>query len=111
MSDGTFCIRRRQPKAKEEESLTAQLPKKSAFDALLDGDNLPPPKTKASLEDVVNGRATTRRRKVAGDMNELKVQSKRMKRLKDYDKMLKAFKYSAALDMVLKKVSSPHFSI
>lgn len=44
---------------------------------------------------------------MAGDVNELKVESKRKKRLKDYDQMLKAFKYSAALDLVLKKVNLP----
>jgi len=34
------------------------------------------------------------------------LESKRRKQLRDYDKMLKAFKYSAALDLVLKKVNS-----
>lgn len=111
MADGTFSIRRRQPKAKEEETLTARLPKKSAFEALLDGDNLPPTKEKVkggagiSSASVSSGRPSiAQRRPALGDANEMKVESKRKKRLRDYDKMLKAFKYSAALDLVLKKV-------
>lgn len=42
--------------------------------------------------------------KPVGDVDELKVESKRKKRLRDYDKLLKNFKYSAALDSVLRKV-------
>lgn len=39
-----------------------------------------------------------------GDVNEFKVESKRKKRLREYDRLLKGFKYSAALDSVLRKV-------
>lgn len=38
--------------------------------------------------------------------NELRIESSRQKRLKPYDRFLKAFKYSAALDSVLGKVRS-----
>ena len=47
--------------------------------------------------------------KPIGDFDELKVESRRKKRLRDYDRFLKNFKYSAALDAVLRKVSILHF--
>lgn len=94
MSEGTFCIRRRQPKASEDESAAAAVPQKDALQALLDGDNLQ--KSTAAKGKV----------RMVGDANELRVESKRRKVLRDYDKLLKSFKYSAALDAVLKKVSS-----
>jgi len=94
MADGTFSIRRRQPKASEEAAAAAKAPKKDALQALLDGDSLASKKTSAKGKS-----------RPVGDPNELRVESKRRKRLKDYDKLLKAFKYSAALDAVLKKAS------
>lgn len=42
-----------------------------------------------------------------GDANEFRIESKRTKRLKDYDRFLKGFKYSAALDSVLRKNVPP----
>lgn len=42
--------------------------------------------------------------KAKGDPNELVVEQRRRRRLKDYDRLLKTFKYSAALDAVLRKV-------
>lgn len=97
MQEGTFSIRRRQPKASEEERATAALPQKDAFQALLDGDNI--------LQSNKSAPAIKKKIRIVGDANELKVESKRRKVLRDYDKLLKAFKYSAALDAVLKKVS------
>ena len=76
----------------------AKAPKKDALQALLDGDTL------ASKKASAKGKS-----RPVGDPNELRVESKRRKRLKDYDKLLKAFKYSAALDAVLKKASPLHF--
>jgi U3 small nucleolar RNA-associated protein 15 len=94
MGDGTFSIRRRQPKASEEAAAAVKAPKKDAFQALLDGDTLPSSK----------GVSAKGKSRPIGDTDELRVEAKRRKRLKDYDKLLKAFKYSAALDAVLKKV-------
>ena len=100
MADGTFSIRRRQPKASEETAAAAKAPKKDAFQALLDGDTLGPsrfpPKGKS---------------RPVGDPNEFRVESKRRKRLKDYDKFLKEFKYSAALDAVLQKAGDHCFFV
>ena len=98
MGDGTFSIRRRQPKASEEAAAAAKAPKKDAFQALLDGDTLPSSK----------GVPAKGKSRPIGDPDELRVEAKRRKKLRDYDKFLKAFKYSAALDAVLKKAGSHH---
>ena len=95
MSDGTLSVRRRQPKASEGSTVDALRP--DVFESFL-GSTVPR-----------IGRGTVRGKvqpKPLGDVNELWVESKRKKRLKDYDKLLKGFKYSAALDSVLRKVRS-----
>ncbi|KAH9045420.1 WD40-repeat-containing domain protein [Lactarius pseudohatsudake] len=47
------------------------------------------------------------RSKPVGDVDEFKVESKRRRRLKAYDRYLKGFKYSAALDSALQKKVPP----
>jgi U3 small nucleolar RNA-associated protein 15 len=42
-------------------------------------------------------------------VDEFKVESRRRRRLKEYDRLLKGFKYSAALDSALRKVSTDLF--
>ena len=44
------------------------------------------------------------RSKPVGDVNEIKIEGRRKKRLREYDRLLKSFKYRAALDSVLSKV-------
>ena len=44
------------------------------------------------------------RGKPVGDVNEIKIEGRRKKRLREYDRLLKSFKYRAALDSVLSKV-------
>jgi len=93
MSDGTLSVRRRQLKATEGSAVDLRLPGvfESSFEATVPGI----------------GQGTARGKvhpKPTGDVNELRVESKRRKRLNDYDKLLKSFKYSAALDSVLRKV-------
>ena len=39
-----------------------------------------------------------------GDVNEIKIEGLRKKKLREYDRLLKSFKYGAALDSVLSKV-------
>jgi U3 small nucleolar RNA-associated protein 15 len=92
MSDGTLSVRRRQPKASEGSTVDVLRP---GIESLLG----------AAVPDI--GQGTVRGKvqpKPKGDVNELRVEGKRRKRLKDYDKFLKGFKYSAALDSVLRKV-------
>lgn len=91
MSDGTLSIRRRQSKKSEENSGLV-----GSGDLLFFGEQ---------LASIGQGRLKDRSRpKRKGDPNELVVEQRRRKRLKEYDRLLKAFKYSAALDAVLKKV-------
>jgi hypothetical protein len=88
MSDGTLSVRRRQPKATETEGEQVN---SSDIYADIPGDLKPA--TRRSLPKTTRG---------AG---ELRMVTQPVKKLKEYDKLLKAFKYSAALDTVLKKVS------
>lgn len=95
MADGTLSVRFRRPKAMELVGLG------SAHATAVSGMLNP------SFQGV--GRGTIReksRPRPIGDADEFRVESRRTKRLKDYDKLLKGFKYSAALDAVLRKVSS-----
>lgn len=78
MSDGTLSVRRRQPKGAEVHYMD------------ISGDLNP--LTRRSLP------------KATSDAGELRMVTQPVKKLKEYDKLLKAFKYSAALDSVLKKV-------
>lgn len=83
MADGTLSIRRRQYKP-EEADVTSDLTNFMGYETM-----------------KTNGIE----HKPFGDKDELRIESRRVKRLKEYDKLLKAFKYSAALDSVLRKVS------
>ncbi|KAJ3565735.1 hypothetical protein NP233_g7449 [Leucocoprinus birnbaumii] len=93
MSDGTLSIRRRQQKSSESQA------------ALLGfGDAL----FSEQLAGVGQGHVKNKSKvKPLGDANELMVERRRRKRLRDYDRLLKSFKYSAALDAVLKKNVPP----
>ena len=97
MADGTFSVRRRQPKATESAAYEQALAvaQAGAYDSLLTG----------VLPKI--GQGTTKgkgKAKPEGDVEEYKVEARRKKRLRHYDRYLKSFKYSAALDAVLKKV-------
>lgn len=99
MSDGTLSVRRRQPKASEpgsQDIFSIASLRSGAFESFLGG----------SLPTLGMGRVKEKKKsKPVGDIDELKVESKRKKRLREYDRLLKNFKYSAALDSVLRKVS------
>lgn len=103
MSDGTLSVRRRQPKASEENSAHGLLSEASLRAATLE-----------SFLGVSSGIGRPRVRdrtknKPVGDVDEFKVESRRRRRLKEYDRLLKGFKYSAALDSALRKVSTGLF--
>lgn len=101
MTDGTLSVRRRQPKASETASsdlLPNAALKAGAFESLLGG----------TLPSIGQRRVRDKAKsKSVGDVDEFKVESRRKKRLRDYDKMLKNFNYTAALDAVLGKVWAP----
>ena len=95
MSDGTLSVRRRQPKASEPGSEYATVLKTGTYETFLGG----------VLPSVGQGRVKSKSTsRPVGDANELRIESKRARRLREYDRLLKAFKYSAALDAVLQKV-------
>ncbi|CAL1700702.1 unnamed protein product [Somion occarium] len=99
MSDGTLSVRRRQPKASESSTNDIALSalKSGAFESFL-----------GNLPSIGQGRVKSKEKsKPIGDVDEFRVERKRKKRLKEYDRLLKTFKYSAALDSVLRKQVPP----
>ncbi|KAJ7700141.1 WD40-repeat-containing domain protein [Mycena rosella] len=101
MSDGTLSIRRRQPKASEtagDPAFSTAALRSGAFESFLG----------ASFPTLGQGSLKQKSKsKAVGDVDEFRVESRRVKRLKDYDRLLKSFKYSAALDSVLRKQVPP----
>jgi len=89
MSDGTLSVRRRQPKATKAQG--EQLNSSDVY-ADIPGD----------LRSIPR-----RLPKAMRDAGELQMITQPVKKLKEYDKLLKAFKYSSALDTVLKKNVPP----
>ena len=86
MSDGTLSVRRRQPKA-----------------TMAQGEQVDSSDVYADIPGDL--RSNPRKRpKAMRDAGELQMITQPVKKLKEYDKLLKAFKYSSALDTVLKKV-------
>jgi U3 small nucleolar RNA-associated protein 15 len=97
MSDGTLSVRRRQPKASEPGATSAAVAalRAGTFESFLGG----------AVSHIGAGSTRSRvKSKPAGDANEFRIEQKRKRRLREYDKLLKGFKYSAALDSVLRKV-------
>ncbi|KAH7914166.1 WD40 repeat-like protein [Hygrophoropsis aurantiaca] len=100
MTDGTLSVRRRNPKASET---GAELPhastlKSGTYDTFLGG----------TLPAIGQGRVKSKTKTMPlGDADELRIESRRTKRLREYDRLLKGFKYSAALDSVLRKGVPP----
>lgn len=91
MSDGTLSVRRRDAKASEALRET-----QSRLD-------LPTMLSDISLGHGPEGTPS----KISPDAGEQRLQAQISKKLKEHDKLLKNFKYSAALDSVLKKNVAP----
>ncbi|PWZ02487.1 WD40 repeat-like protein [Testicularia cyperi] len=93
MADGTLCIRKRDVKAAELERREAE---RAAMNA-------------GAYEYFMQGAAAHKQQGVnrvkAGD--DVRVDSIRKRKLQDYDKYLKAFRYSDALDAALRKGVPP----
>lgn len=106
MSDGTLSVRRRQPKASEssatDDPFSAASLRSGTFESFLGGTI--PNLGQLRIKDKTKARPV-------GDVDEFKVETKRRKRLKEYDRLLKTFKYSAALDSVLRKVRLSAFHL
>lgn len=101
MSDGTLSVRRRQAKASESSANDLFSPavlRTGAFESFL-----------GNLPTVGQGHVKSKQKaKPVGDVDELRVESKRARKLKEYDRFLKGFRYSAALDSVLRKVRNEY---
>lgn len=101
MSDGTLSVRRRDPKASEPAAagitLSADALRSGTFDSFLGG--VLPTIGERRLRKDVKGKS-----KKLDNVDEFRVESRRKKRLREYDRLLKSFKYGAALDSVLAKV-------
>lgn len=99
MTDGTLAVRRRDPKASEAAAAEAK-------QAALAGGSY---EYFAEMETVFGTGHVKPRGKdlpaVVGPADEFKVETKRKAKLREFDRFLKAFKYTAALDAGLKKVS------
>ncbi|KAH7887700.1 WD40 repeat-like protein [Phlebopus sp. FC_14] len=94
MADGTLSVRRRQRKTGDSGVNYGNALGSGTYESLLGG----------TLPMIGQGRVKSKTRsKPLGDVDELKVESRRARRLKEYDRFLKNFKYSAALDSVLRK--------
>lgn len=98
MTDGTLSIRRRNPKATESRSLEDEKEalRAGSFEFFATGmlGNLGEGHVKPKL----------RNKTPQGAPGELKIVPQKKKRLKEHDRLLKSFKYRAALDSVLRKV-------
>lgn len=95
MSDGTLSVRRRQPKASEASAGDIAF-RSGTFESFLGG----------TLPAIGQGTLKSKTKsKPIGDVDEFRVESRRTKRLRDYDRLLKSFQYTAALDSVLRKVN------
>ena len=100
MSDGTLSVRRRQPKPSEAAASSSQpfsvdSLRSGAFETFLGTD----------FAMIGKGQVKGKERfKPLGDIDEFKHETRRKKKLRDYDKFLKGFRYSAALDAVTRKV-------
>jgi len=95
MSDGTLSVRRRDTKASDDPRET-----RSRFDV------------PTTLSDINTGYGRMPQNtpfKISADAGEQRLQVQTSTKLKEHDKLLKNFKYSAALDSVLKKVGSLMF--
>jgi U3 small nucleolar RNA-associated protein 15 len=98
MTDGTLSIRRRDPKASERQSEEAenQALRHGTYEFFATG----------LLGNIGEGYVKPKRKnlKRVGVPGEMNVVSQKKKKLKVYDRHLRAFKYGAALDSVLRKV-------
>ncbi|WOO82519.1 U3 small nucleolar RNA-associated protein 15 [Vanrija pseudolonga] len=101
MTDGTLSVRRRDPKASEaaaEEKKQAAIAG-GAYEYFAD-------------MEAVFGRGHVKAKgaalpPVVGPADEIRIETRRREKLREFDRYLKAFKYSAALDAALKKTVRP----
>ncbi|KAF9652243.1 WD40 repeat-like protein [Thelephora ganbajun] len=101
MSDGTLSVRRRQAKPSEAATSEFEIPlaalKAGTFNSFL-----------GMLPNIGQGHVKQKgKSKPMGDVDEFRIEARRKKKLREYDELLKSFKYSAALDSILRKQVPP----
>jgi U3 small nucleolar RNA-associated protein 15 len=102
MIDGSLSMRRRQPKASEAAASTSRTPQSGAYDFFMGGGSFAlGSKGLSSRSKAGKGKQAS----ATGVLDEFRVEKRRQKRLREYDRLLKNFKYAATLDAVLRKVS------
>ncbi|KAF8591533.1 Trp-Asp repeat-containing protein [Ramaria rubella] len=103
MSDGTLSIRRRDPKPSQvtatDPLISSEALRSGSYE--LFGGALP------AVGEGHTRRDTKGKSKAISNIDEFRVESRRKKRLREYDRLLKSFKYGAALDSVLRKQVPP----
>jgi U3 small nucleolar RNA-associated protein 15 len=100
MTDGTLSIRRRDPKASETRSQEREQEalRHGTYEFFATG----------MLGNIGNGHIKPKNKKITpvGVPGEIKVAPPRQRKMREYDRHLKSFKYGAALDSVLRRVST-----
>lgn len=104
MSDGTLSVRRRDPKASEQAAadmaMGTDAVRSGTIESFLGG--VLPNIGERKIRQNIKGKS-----KKLDNIDEFRVESRRKKRLREYDRLLKSFKYGAALDSVLAKQGPP----
>lgn len=102
MVDGSLSVRRRQPKPSEAASSGSQTAEAGIYDLFMGGGSFALGSKGATSRPKVRGKG---KQPPVGVLDEFRVEQRRQKRLREYDRLLKTFKYAAAFDAVLRKVS------
>jgi len=106
MTDGSFSIRRRQPKASEaaDEAARKETLRSGSYEFFMGGDFEHIGEGRGRKPKVPRGAPATSQG-LLGRSEEVKVRQEKRKKLRRYDVMLKRFQYGAALDAALQSVS------
>ncbi|CAE6465408.1 unnamed protein product [Rhizoctonia solani] len=102
MVDGSLSVRRRQPKPSEAAASAPRTSESGVYDFFMGGGSF--------ALGGSNSRPKARKGKqtsTIGILDEFRVEKRRQKRLREYDRLLKNFKYAAALDAILRKNVPP----
>jgi U3 small nucleolar RNA-associated protein 15 len=103
MSDGSLSVRRRQPKPSEGAANAAKSSGAGVYEFYMGGSSFALGSKGAGSRPKPQSKG--KQPATAGILDEFRVEQRRQKRLREYDRLLKTFKYAAALDAVLRKVS------
>ncbi|CAE7171725.1 unnamed protein product [Rhizoctonia solani] len=103
MVDGSLSVRRRQPKASESMANAPRTAGNGVYDFFMGGGSFALGAKGLARSKTGKGKQTP----ATGILDEFRVEKRRQRRLREYDRLLKNFKYAAALDAVLRKNVPP----